>query len=488
MTLRDYLTIMRRRWPIMVVCALVAGVVTWFITPAQADTVEKAPSYTATAYLLVGGSSAEQAVSLDRLALYVKTGEIPTHAAQALGYEGDPAVLASQVMVTPDSAAGALTIAASSADGDRAAAVANAFADETVAFFEEPRPGTGGAEVSVLAAATPLPDAIGGGFVVPPSRPLRTAIAALIGLLLGFALALVMQRVDSRLRSRDEVHAALRLPIIAEVPRLRHGQSRPGTIIVAEDPLSPYSDAYRAARTALMHTVSRKASDGYTARRAANAERRAATTGARLILVTSANAAEGKTTTVGNLAASFAETGKRVLVLDADLRSPDAHNIFDVPQGAGISDYISDPGDVSLEALIRPTSVPGVRIITAGTRLTHPESLSSRMGHLLTEAREMADVVLIDCAPLLAASDVFDVLPMVDTVLLVVRSGRLTDVAAHRVADLLGTLPGSDQRRGADRSARAPCRRLWRRLWVRRRQEAEAGSWPPRIGRQRVPQ
>ena len=146
----------------------------------------------------------------------------------------------------------------------------------------------------------------------------------------------------------------------------------------------------------------------------------------------------GKTTTVANLAASFAETGQRVLVLDADLRSPDAHNLFDVPQGAGISDHISDPGDVSLEALVRPTSVPGVRIITAGTRLAHPESLSSRMGHLLSEAREMADVVVIDSAPLLAASDVFDILPMVDTVLLVVRSGRLTDVAAHRVADLLG--------------------------------------------------
>jgi len=178
--------------------------------------------------------------------------------------------------------------------------------------------------------------------------------------------------------------------------------------------------------------------DDYTARRAASAERGGTATGARLILVTSANASEGKTTTVANLAASFAETGQRVLVLDADLRSPDTHSLFDVPQGAGISDFITDPGDVPLEALVRPTSVPGVRIITAGTRLTHPASLASRMGHLLEEVRGMADVVIIDSAPLLAASDVFDVLPIVDTVLLVVRSGRLTDVAAHRVAELLG--------------------------------------------------
>lgn len=438
MTLRDYLMIARRRWLVIVTCALVAATVTWFITPAQADKSDGAVSYTATATLLVGNGLTGQGVSLDRLALFVKTGQIPTSAAEVLGYAGDPAVLASQVTVTPEPAAAALTISASSSNGAQAAATANAFADETVSFFKESRPETGNATVSVLQVATPIPDEIGGGFVVPPSRPLRTALAAMVGLLLGFALALVMQRVDSRLRTRDEVHNALRLPIIAEVPRLRHGGARNGVIAVAVDPLSPYSDAYRAARTALMHTVTRKASDGYTARRAANAERRVATTGARLILVTSANASEGKTTTVANLAASFAETGQRVLVLDADLRSPDAHNLFDVPQGAGISDHISDPGDVSLEALVRPTSVPGVRIITAGTRLAHPESLSSRMGHLLSEAREMADVVVIDSAPLLAASDVFDILPMVDTVLLVVRSGRLTDVAAHRVADLLG--------------------------------------------------
>ena len=290
----------------------------------------------------------------------------------------------------------------------------------------------------MLQVATPIPDDIGGGFVVPPSRALRTGIAALVGLLLGFALALVLERLDSRLRTRDQVHAALRLPIIAEVPRLTRAQKRKAKVTVAADPLAPYSDAYRVARTALTHTVSRQLSGDYPARRAASPERRAAPTGARLILVTSANASEGKTTSVANLAASFAETGQRVLVLDADLRSPDTHNLFDVPQGAGISDYISDPGDVSLEALVRPTSVPGVRIITAGTRLAHPESLSSRMGHLLTEVRGMADVVLIDSAPLLAAGDVFDVLPIVDTVLLVVRSGRLTDVAARRVAELLG--------------------------------------------------
>ena len=440
MTLQDYLKIFRHRWLVIAACTLTAAAVMWFVTPASTDTTLKVGSYTATATLLVGSNDpGETSVSMARIPLYLTTGEIPKRAAAAVGYDGNPALLASGLTVTPDYQAQALTVSATASDGEQAAAVANAFANETITFFEEEkRPGTGDVRLSVLEEATPIPNASSrGGFVIPPGRGPRTAIAAALGLLVGLALALVLDRLDSRLRTREEIHAALRMPIIAEIPRLSRAQRGRRAIAVAEDPLTVYADGYRAARTALMHTESRQVPDDYTPRRSA-VETRGAGSATRLILVTSAHESEGKTTSVANLAASFAETGQRVLVLDADLRSPDTHNLFDVPQGAGISDYISDPGDASLEALVRPTSVPGVRIITAGTRLAHPASMASRMGHLLAEAREMADVVIIDTAPLLAASDVFDILPMVDTVLLVVRSGRLTETAGHRVSELLG--------------------------------------------------
>jgi capsular exopolysaccharide synthesis family protein len=436
MTLSDYLKVFRHRWLAIAACTLVAAAVMWVVTPAHPDTAPKASSYTATA-TLVAATTDDSRAPMARIALYLKTGEIPRRAAAKLGYQGDPAVLASGLQVTPEFDAEALTVAATAADGDRAAAVANAFADETVAFFSKRQPGTGAVSVSILQEATPIPNVTGGGFVIPPSRNARTALAGGLGLLLGLGLALVLDRVDSRLRTRDQISAALRLPIIAEVPRLRRAQRRHRQSIgVAEQPLSPYADSYRAARTAIVHTASQVAGEGIP--RASSTRRTDSPSEGSLVLVTSAHPGEGKTTSVANLAASFAEAGQRVLVLDADLRSPDTHVLFDVPQGAGISDYLSRPDDSSLEALIRPTSIPGVRIITAGTRLEHPASLASRMGRLLSEARTMADVVLIDTAPLLAASDVFDVLPMVDTVLLVVRAGRLTDTAGHRVSELLG--------------------------------------------------
>jgi capsular exopolysaccharide synthesis family protein len=447
MTLNDYLKIFRQRWLVIAGCALAAAAVVFAITPSTPTGVAPASSYTATATLLVSSADeGKSSASMGRIPLYLTTGEIPRRAAEDLGFTGDPALLAADVTVTPDFQAQALTVSASDTDADRAAAVANAFAEETVAVFEEGKlPGTGDVSLSILQPATPIADeATGrGGFVVPPGRGQRAVLAGNLGLLLGLALALVIDRVDSRIRTRDQIHAALRLPIIAEVPKLSRSQRGGSSIAVADDPLRPYADAYRAARTALTHTRSSRVTGvpgvpDYHAVDVATRHSTAGPGGAKVILVTSALAAEGKTTSTANLAASFAETGQRVLVLDADLRSPDTHNLFDVPQGAGISDFVVDAGDAPLDALIRPTSIPGVRIVTAGTRLAHPASLSSRLGHLLDEARTMADVVIVDTAPLLAASDVYDILPMVDTVLLVVRSGRLTEAQGNRASELLG--------------------------------------------------
>ena len=96
------------------------------------------------------------------------------------------------------------------------------------------------------------------------------------------------------------------MPVIAEIPKMSRALRRRGAI-VTEDPLSVYADGYRAARTALVHTGSRQLPGDYTPRRSADS--RAAQTGARLILVTSAFPAEGKSTSAANLAASFAAAG-----------------------------------------------------------------------------------------------------------------------------------------------------------------------------------
>lgn len=440
MNAREYWKVIRRKWPVMIACALAAAVVMFIVTPPEPPPVERVTSYTATATLIVeteprAADEPAQQVSLDRMVLYITTGEIPTLAAQQVGYEREPALLANELEVMSNPSSQSLTVTMTGSDADYVTSVANAFAEQAVAYFDTPRDGTGDASLSILQEALPIPVIASGGFSIPPSRAFRTTMAALLGLLIGFGLALVLHQIDSRLRTRDEVYEALRMPVVAEVPKLSRADREGTRILVADEPHGVYADGYRTARAAVMHTSSQ---DVGLAGAGATPLHRTRARGAKVVLVTSAQASEGKTTSVANLAASFAETGQSVLVLDADLRSPDLHQLFDVPQGAGISDFLYDPSSTQLSALARPTSVPGVKIITAGTQLAHPASLATRMGVLVEEARKVADVVLIDTAPLLAASDVFDLLPIVDTVLFVVRSGRLTESAGQRVSEFLG--------------------------------------------------
>ncbi|MFN2347513.1 MAG: tyrosine-protein kinase family protein, partial [Dermatophilaceae bacterium] len=368
MNSRDYLKVIRRKWPVMLACALAAGLAMFLITPANPPEVIRVTNYTATSTLLVNaapdadGNSAS--VSLDRIALFITSGDVPRRAAEKVGYTQDPALLANQLLVTPNSSSMSMTVSMSGSNSDYVTSVANTFAEEAVAFFETGQDGMGRISLTVLQEATPIPVVASGGFTLPPSRALRTSFATLLGLLIGFGLALVLHQVDSRLRTRDEVYEALRMPVIAEVPKLSRADRDSGRILVADEPHGVYADGYRTARAAVMHTASLDLGPASAA-----ARQTPRSVGAKVVLITSAQASEGKTTSIANLAASFAETGKSVLVLDADLRSPNLHPLFDVPQGAGISDFLYDPSSTQLAALARPTSVPGVKIITAGTQL-----------------------------------------------------------------------------------------------------------------------
>ncbi len=442
MTLHEFLKIVRQRWIVIVLSTLIAAGVMFAVTPAKRDTTQRIGSYSATATLLVGSRTPSQtenlnpeSASLGRVTLFITAGEVPKRAAKTLNYKGDPAVLASGLEVESDPTSQSVTITTTASDGKRAAEVANVFAKEAVKYFKERPEGLGNATLTIMQEATPIPNRSTAGFVIPPDRNIRTGLAAGLGLLFGLALALIMDRLDSRLRTRDEIASAIDLPIIAEVPRLKRSERSNKVILTHTKPLSVYADGYRAARTALTH-LSTVTEDPEIGRRIAETPV-AGGPKARVVMVTSGHASEGKTTSVANLAASFAETGQRVLVIDADLRNPDANETLDVPQGVGVSDYLSGE-NVALASLVRPTSIPGVEMITAGTSLARPAALASRMNILLERARRMADVVVVDTAPLLAAADVFDLLPLADAIVVVVRSGRLTANAGHRMAELLG--------------------------------------------------
>jgi signal peptidase I len=154
-------------------------------------------------------------------------------------------------------------------------------------------------------------------------------------------------------------------------------------------------------------------------------------------LVTSAGAGEGKTTTAVNLAAVVAETGKSVLLIDCDMRAPDAHGLLGVDPGPGLSDVLL--GAATLDQVVVPTTVPGVRLVGAGRPTQNPAALLARQQDFVALARMMADFVILD-APPLSVHDTSELVWMVDSLVVACRLGGTTIAEAERTQEVLGIL------------------------------------------------
>jgi len=248
-------------------------------------------------------------------------------------------------------------------------------------------------------------------------------LAAGVLAFLGCAIALVVERVEGKLRTRNGVERAFGLPVLAEVPAVE-GEG----VVAATQPLSGAADAFRDLRTSL-------------ARLGRPPARHGAGRGMPLELtstvVTSAGAGEGKTTTAVNLAAVVAETGKSVLVIDCDMRAPDAHGHLGVDPGPGLSDVLL--GAATLDQVAVPTSVPGVRLVGAGRPTQNPAALLARQQDFVALARMLADFVILD-APPLSVHDTSELVWMVDAVVVTCRMDRTTITQAERAQEVLGLL------------------------------------------------
>lgn len=496
MDLISYLRIFRRRWMILAVPAVAALAIAWLTLPKATAVAPAAPSYSATATLITSpaysSSGNSQPVDLSTVALFATLGDVPKRAAKTLHYKGEPQILASQVTVTPSTDNGTVAFASTDSDASSVVKRVNAFARATVSYFRDqsqsdvaarlrsaktqlkgieaqlnqaqheltltPEDAIAQAKVSSLksqyseqyALVGQLNRQLGGvgplsmlqpGVAIPqsagaftaPTNPLaRLGISTLLGVLLGAALALLIERLDSRLRTREQVEESFGLPVLAEIPALPLGQRGKRAILSADMPASATAEAHRSLRSAvLLLGPDGRSGDGQAA---------LATRTPLVVLVTSALPNEGKTTTVANLAAVMAEAGRSVLTLSFDLRNPRLHDYFEVENGPGVSDLLAPRRQVTFESVCRQTRLTGVEMVTSGQRLDHPGALLASAGPLLEAARRRADVVLIDTAPMLTASDAIDLAQYVDVALVVSRLNKTTTTHAAATQRLLSRL------------------------------------------------
>jgi Mrp family chromosome partitioning ATPase/capsular polysaccharide biosynthesis protein len=281
------------------------------------------------------------------------------------------------------------------------------------ARLEALQPIVAGGDVTLSLSQPALPP----DSAVGASPALILALAVLAGLTLGSGTAVLLELLARRIRDEGEAHAVYPLPTLVRIPELpgRRRARPPGsTWHMVPEVREPF-------RTLAVQLDERA--------------------GNSVLMVTSPSAGDGKTTSAVNLAVALAETGKRVVLLDFDLRKPDVGDTLRLEQAAGFIDL----GEQHLERLLQTVSdVWSMRVLAIRGEVEDPglipglvDLLGQRLSELVAEARALADYVVIDTAPLGAVGDALRLVRDVDDIVLLVRPGNTNRVQLEMVRDLL---------------------------------------------------
>jgi polysaccharide biosynthesis transport protein len=268
-----------------------------------------------------------------------------------------------------------------------------------------------------------------------PERLQYIALAFLAALAAGVGLAVLRGRSDDSLQTPEDVEVGLLMPVLSEIPSarqsrkllplpsiLRRGDATRELAVLATD-----LKLHPAAKEAYLHLRTNILAAGTPGTSA-------------VLLVASGRPAEGKTTTAVNLAKVLAETGERVLLVDADLRHPMLGDVFGFENQVGLSDLLTDDlSPLTIKDALRYDTDSRLYVLLAGQPSVNPATLlcSGRMRELLAFLREHFAYVIIDSPPALLFTDASVLSTLADAVLLVVRSGRSSQEVVSRARNML---------------------------------------------------
>ncbi len=223
-----------------------------------------------------------------------------------------------------------------------------------------------------------------------PARPRKTQnllLAALLSLLGGVALTFVFEHLDDSIKSYEDIEKYIKLPLLGVVPSVKapKGDIAEKDLLAHRKPKSNISEAYRNIRTSLLYTSPNQESKAY--------------------VVSSAGPQEGKTTTAINLAIALAHGGKKVLLVDSDLRKPRIHKTFKISADKGLTNCLV--GQDSVKDVAYQTEIENLSLMPSGPIPPNPAELldSPRMKELMAEMKESYDTVIFDSPPLIAVTD-----------------------------------------------------------------------------------
>lgn len=421
MTLQEYADALRKQWLVIVLLVALGAASGWGVSQFLPErfrsqtSVMVVPARGETSIELVQGSSYVQNL-VGTYALLAKSPVVLQPVIDRLGLEETSARLAARTDVQAPLNTVVIEIGVTDGTGASAQRTADAIAAQFAVAVAETSPeganGQPAVRVEVIAPArTPI------GPIEPTTR-LNTVLAAGAGLLLGVLLALAIRRFGSRLSNVEDVHEAVDAPVLGSIGRAGQGGIA-GSL--REHPSGPIAESVRQTTAALKFVDMDRAH--------------------RVLLVSSAQAGEGKSSTSIGLALTLAEVGSRVLLLEADLRRPTLAAMTGVEGGIGLSTVVV--GDASLGEAVQVWGHERLHLLPCGPTPPNPGQLltSKRLHAVLEQARTDYEYVIIDAPPVLAVSDALWLAPAADASILVARVDRTRRDALRKATAALDGTP-----------------------------------------------
>jgi capsular exopolysaccharide synthesis family protein len=409
-----YLAALRRSWPLLVVMMILgagAGAAIVRITPA---------TYVATVGFYVSTPKTEGAnpqstdqFARSRVSSYVElltSEQLARLVVDTTRTDLTPAQVSREIRASAPANTVTLNATVTDTSADRSLLIAHGIADNFGKLVDElDNAGRADAIVVISVISEPALDSQ----PTAPDPALWIGGGTVIGLLIGLAITVVRRLADTSLRTSKAAEQLLGAPIIGKIAYSR--QARRSPLTIGEEPSSVRIESYRLLRVNLQHTAG----------------------SAKVILMTSAIAHEGTTTTAANLALAFLELGERVLLIDANLRRPASADLLELPREPGLSNVLA--GQVALARAIRRWGTSRLALLASGSIPPNPSKLlsSARMSDLMVSLRRSYDKIIIDTPPVLPVTDALIVSSQADAVLLLVTHGRTRRSHAAAAANAL---------------------------------------------------
>lgn len=406
MDFKQFLLVLRRRWrSVLLVFLLAVGTaagISYAMTPKYESTSKVIVSVNVGSAQEAGGLSFFLTNRVQSYADLAQSTELTERVIDQLDLDLTPAALSDQISAEVVDETSSISITVEDEDPNEAQRIADVVTTEFQAYAEEVETVGSGGESQIALHVTDPPEV--DEDPVSPKWVINLLAGALIGVLVGVTLAVTRELLDRTVRTADHIAEVTDAPVLASIGFDNEIRSAP--LLTDLGAFAARTEAFRLLRTNLQFI---------------DLDQRA-----RVLVVTSAVPGEGKTMTGTNLAVALAQTGRTVLLVDADLRRPRVASTLGLDPAVGLTTALV--GKASIEDAIQVHEPSGLHVLASGAKPPNPtEILQSRVTHdLIRRLRQSYDMIIIDAPPLLPVADASVLSTLADGSILVVRHGQTT--------------------------------------------------------------